>query len=157
MRLVVRGRNVEVMPSIRDYAESKLARLADRLPADVMIELELSEETRARHIAEATVFVKGSTIRARESATNLRGSIDKLIGNLERQVTRYQEKRRTEPRRRTAHHDVCPRRRRPHRGVSRRVAAPQRAARLTEAIPCLPAWSVARPSSASSDSARAAA
>jgi len=106
MRLALRGRNVELTPSIRDYTESKLATLAGRLPAGVAVELELTEATRARHVAEATVFTKGPTLRARESGTSLRVSIDRLAANLERQLTRYQEKRRDEPRRRAAHHGV---------------------------------------------------
>jgi putative sigma-54 modulation protein len=106
MRLALRGRNVELTPSIRQYAESKLAPLAGRLPAGVAVELELTEQTRARHIAEAIVFTKGPTIRASESGTSLRASIDRLATNLERQLTRYQEKRRDEPRRRAAHHGV---------------------------------------------------
>jgi putative sigma-54 modulation protein len=104
MRLMVRGRNVELTPSIRDYAESKLARVAGRLPAEVPVELELVEEARSRHVAEATIFTKGPTLRASESATSLRVAIDKLAANLERQVVRYREKRGIEPRRRTAHH-----------------------------------------------------
>jgi putative sigma-54 modulation protein len=104
MRLVVRARNVELAPVIRDYVEQKLSRLSKRMANEVSVEVELSEETRARHIAEATVFTKGPTIRARESAASLRGAIDLLVENLERQVGRYQDKRRTEPRRRASHH-----------------------------------------------------
>src|SRR5579863_4651242 len=103
MRLVLRARNFELTAAVRDHAEAKLGRLGDRIPAEVAVEVELSEETRARHIAEATVFTKGTTIRARESGTNLRASIDMLVDNLERQLDRYHAKRRTEPRRRSAH------------------------------------------------------
>lgn len=106
MRLVVRARNVELSPAIRAYAERKLGRLSGRLPAEVAVEVELSEETRARHLAEATVFTKGLPIRARESGADLRAAIDQLVENLERQITRYREKRRTEPRRRAGHHGV---------------------------------------------------
>ena len=104
MRLVVRGRNVELTPSIREYAERKLTRVAVGLPEEVPVELELVEESRWRHLAEATIFTKGPTLRASESATSLRAAIDKLAVNLERQVVRYREKRRIEPRRRSAHH-----------------------------------------------------
>ena len=104
MRLVVRARNVELTSAIRDYTERKLNRLSGRLPTEVAVEVELSEQTRARHIAEGTVFTKGPTLRARESGTSLRAAIDLLVENLERQVGRYQDKRRTEPRRRSSHH-----------------------------------------------------
>jgi putative sigma-54 modulation protein len=102
MRLAVRGRHVELTPELRDYAENKLARLAEHLPAAVPVEVELSEETRARHVAEATVFAKGATLRARAEGANLKAAIDKLAANLERQTIRYREKRRDEPRRHAA-------------------------------------------------------
>jgi putative sigma-54 modulation protein len=101
---MVRGRHVELTPSIREYAESKLGGMAGHLPDDVAVELELTEETHARHLAEATVFTKGQTLRASESGVSLRAAIDQLAANLERQVIRYREKRRDEPRRRSAHH-----------------------------------------------------
>ena len=44
MRLQVKGRNVEVTPSIREYAELKLAKLERQLAADTQVELELTEE-----------------------------------------------------------------------------------------------------------------
>src|SRR5579863_4863770 len=104
MRLAVRGRHVELSPELRDYAENKLAKLAEHLPAGVPVEVELSEETRARHIAEATVFTKGSRLRARVSGASLTAAIDGLAANLERQAIRYREKRRDEPRRHAATH-----------------------------------------------------
>ena len=101
MRLQVKGKNVEVTPSIREYAEAKLAKLDKQLAADTQVEVELSEEKNpsipAHHVAEATIFTKGPTLRAHESARDIRASIDQLVDNLERQVKRYREKRRHEP------------------------------------------------------------
>jgi putative sigma-54 modulation protein len=96
---------MEVSPAIREYAESKLARLEKQLAPETTIEVELAEETKhAVRTAEATVFTKGPTLRATESTSDLKTAIDRLVENLERQVVRYREKRRNEPRRRTAHH-----------------------------------------------------
>ena len=110
MRLQVKGRNIEVTPSVREYAESKLAKLDKQLPAETLVEVELSSEKnpsiQEQEVAEATVSLKGATLRATESALDVRAAIDQLVDNLERQVTRYREKRRHEPRRRTAHHGV---------------------------------------------------
>ena len=47
------------------------------------------------HVAEATIWTKGPTLRAREAATGWEASIDQLVDKLERQVVRYREKRRT--------------------------------------------------------------
>jgi putative sigma-54 modulation protein len=98
MQLQVKGKNVEVSESMRRYAETKLRKL-DRLLADpTKVELELTVEKNPSiaesHVAEATVWTKGPTLRARESATDMRASIDLLVDKLERQVTRYREKRR---------------------------------------------------------------
>ena len=107
MRLQVKGKNIEVSPSIREYAESKLARLAKQLAEPTQVELELSEEKNpsipASHVAEGTIFTKGPTIRAREESPDIRASIDQLVEKLERQVKRYREKRHEEPRRRARH------------------------------------------------------
>ena len=69
--------------------------------------MELATETKhSRQTAEVTVFTKGPTLRASESTADLRTSIDRMVDSLERQLVRYREKRRNEPRRRTAHHGV---------------------------------------------------
>ena len=97
MRLQVKGRNVEVSDSIRRYAEEKLAKLERQLADPTQVELELAVEHNpsiaANHIAEATIWTKGPTLRARESASSYEASIDRLVEKLERQVKRYREKR----------------------------------------------------------------
>jgi putative sigma-54 modulation protein len=97
MRLQVKGRNVEVSDSIRRYAEEKLGRLERQLADPTQVELELSVETNpsiaASHVAEATIWTKGPTLRARESSSAFEASIDQLVDKLERQVKRYREKR----------------------------------------------------------------
>jgi putative sigma-54 modulation protein len=103
MRLQVKGRNVEVSTSIREYAESKLSKLSKQLAEQTQVEVELWEEKNpsisASHVAEATIFTKGPTLRAREASPDMRASIDQLTTKLERQVKRYREKRIEEPRR----------------------------------------------------------
>ena len=44
MRLQVKGKNVEVTPSIREYAERKLAKLEKQLAEQTQVEVELSEQ-----------------------------------------------------------------------------------------------------------------
>jgi putative sigma-54 modulation protein len=107
MRLQVKGKNVEVTASLRDYAEAKLRKLDKQLAEQTQVELELWQEKnpsiQANHIAEATIFTKGPTLRAREASPDIKASIDQLVDNLERQVKRYREKRHEEPRRRAEH------------------------------------------------------
>jgi putative sigma-54 modulation protein len=96
VQLRVKGRGVEVTEAIRSYAEKRLAKLERQLP-DPEIELQLSSQhnpsIRETHVAEATVWTKGPVLRASESSQDMRASIDRLVDKLERQVTRYREKR----------------------------------------------------------------
>lgn len=107
MRLQVKGKNVEVTPSLREYAERKLAPLGKQLAEQTQVEVELSEQRNpsiaASHVAEGTVFTKGPTLRAREASPDMKASIDQLVAKLERQVKRYRERRVVEPRRHAGH------------------------------------------------------
>jgi putative sigma-54 modulation protein len=94
----VKGKNLDVSDSIRSYAEDKLRKLERQLADPTQIELELSIERNpsisANHVAEATIWTKGPTLRAREASADMRASIDQLVDKLERQVQRYRQKRR---------------------------------------------------------------
>jgi putative sigma-54 modulation protein len=96
MRLQVKGKNVEVSEAIRTYAEEKLGRLERQLADPTRVEVELAVEKNPsiadNHVAEATIWTKGPVLRAKESSSDMRASIDLLADKLERQVTRYREK-----------------------------------------------------------------
>ena len=110
MRLQIKGKNLEVSDSIRAYAEQKLRKLQKQLGEQVQVELELSCEKnpsiRENQVAEATVFTKGHSLRAREASRDMRASIDGLTDKLLREVKTYREKRRREPRRRAERNDA---------------------------------------------------
>ena len=97
MRLQVKGKNVDVSDSLKDYAAQKLGKLDKHLNDAARLELELQVEKNPsiaeNQVAEATVWTKGPILRARESSTDMKASIDQLVDKLERQVTRYREKR----------------------------------------------------------------
>ena len=97
MRLQVKGKNVEVSDSIRRYAEEKLAKLDRQLHELTQVELELCVERNPsiadNQVAEATIWTKGPTLRAREASGDMRVSIDQLTDKLLRQVEHYRAKR----------------------------------------------------------------
>lgn len=97
MKLQVKGRNLEVTDAIRSYAQEKLGKLDRQLHDPTRVELELMVERNPsiaeNQIAEATIWTKGPILRARESSHDMKASIDQLVEKLERQVTRYREKR----------------------------------------------------------------
>lgn len=97
MQLQVKGKNVEVTDSIRSYAERKLRKLDRRLNESTLVELELAVEKNPSiadsQVAEATVRVKGRTLRARETARDMKAAIDELADKLVRQVRDLHDKK----------------------------------------------------------------
>jgi putative sigma-54 modulation protein len=98
MQLHVKGRNLEVSDPIRSYAERKLGKLDRQLSPLAEVEVELAVERNPsiadNQVAEATVRLKGHTLRAREASSDMKASIDELVENLVRQVKEAREKRR---------------------------------------------------------------
>jgi putative sigma-54 modulation protein len=101
VRVQVKGKNVDVTDSLRDYAFQKLGKLEKHLNDTARLELELQVEKNPsiseNQVAEATIWTKGPILRARESSTDMKASIDQLVDKLERQAQRYREKRRRGP------------------------------------------------------------
>ena len=99
MRLHVKGKNVEVSDSIRQYAEDKMSKLNRQLHELTEVELELRVEKNpsisANQVAEVTVWTKGPTLRVTEASSDMKSSIDQLTDKLLRQVQDYRGKRRS--------------------------------------------------------------
>jgi ribosome hibernation promoting factor len=97
MQLHVKGKNLEVNDSIRNYAERKLRKLERRVHDATQVELELAVEKNPSiadsQVAEATVHLKGRTLRARETAHDMKTAIDTLADKLIRQVGDRHDKR----------------------------------------------------------------
>ncbi|MDE3190319.1 MAG: ribosome-associated translation inhibitor RaiA [Acidobacteriota bacterium] len=90
MELSVKGRNLEVSDAIRRYAERKLSKLEKQVSRLATVEVELAVEKNPsiaeNQVAEATVRLKGHTLRAREATRDMKASIDELSAKLLRQV-----------------------------------------------------------------------
>ena len=97
MQLQVKGRNLEVSDSIRSYAERKLSKLDKQVYPTTRVEVELAVEKNpsvaANQIAEATVWLKGHTLRAREATRDMKASIDELTEKLVRQIHDERDKK----------------------------------------------------------------
>jgi ribosome hibernation promoting factor len=97
MQLQVKGKNLEVSDSIREYAERKLAKLDKQVHELTRVEIELAVERNpsvaANQVAEATVWLKGHTLRARESTRDMKASIDELVEKLHRQIRDERDKK----------------------------------------------------------------
>jgi putative sigma-54 modulation protein len=97
MQLHVKGRNLEVNDSIRDYVERKLQKLDRRVHETTRVEIELAVEKNPSiaesQVAEATVHLKGRTLRAREAERDMKAAIDELADKLVRQIKDVHDKR----------------------------------------------------------------
>ena len=96
MRTIVKGKNVDVPESVRQYAERKmrrLERLADE-SADAVVELsnEQHHSTADSQIAELTLTVDGQTLRSHASGPTYQASLDIVIDRIERQAVDAREK-----------------------------------------------------------------
>jgi putative sigma-54 modulation protein len=98
MRIEIRGRNVEVTGELRRHVEKRFARIGRQVADMATLHVYLSEERNPaisdREVAEATLQLKGVTLRARESSPDMLHSIKTLAEDMRRQVKRHREKRR---------------------------------------------------------------
>ena len=104
MRIEIKGRNVPIDNELRERVDKKFGKVAKQVSELAEMEIELSEERnpsiRESQVAEATLHLKGVTLRAREASEDMVHSLNLVAEDLSRQVKRHREKRR---RRREAH------------------------------------------------------
>ena len=97
MQTEIKGRKVAVTDDLRKRVEKRFEKIARQVPELAQLEIELSEDPNPRvadtQIAEATLHLKGITLRARESAGNMVTAINSVSDDLARQVKRYRAKR----------------------------------------------------------------
>lgn len=98
MRMEIRGRNVDVDDELRETVRSKLQRLGRQVSPLATLEVVLSEERNPANpdsqVAEATLYLKGVTLRARECSPEMVHSVCELADDLRRQVKKHRELRR---------------------------------------------------------------
>ena len=98
MRIEVRGRNLEVTDELRDAVAKRFARAGRQVSGLATLDVELSEERnpaiRDSQIVDATLHVKGVTLRAREASAEMLHSIHEAAEDIRRQVKKHREKRR---------------------------------------------------------------
>ena len=98
MRIEVKGRNLPVSEELREQVVKRF-RVIDRQVSDLAeLEVEVFEERNPaiadRQVAEATLHLKGVTLRARSATRDLQHSINVVSRELAVQVKRHRDKRR---------------------------------------------------------------
>ena len=98
MRIEVKGRNVTVGDELRERIEKRFAKIGRQVSPLARVEIELKEERnpaiRESQVAEATLYLKGVTLRAREASESMQHSIKLVADELARQVKKHRDKRR---------------------------------------------------------------
>jgi putative sigma-54 modulation protein len=98
VKIEVRGRHTEVTEELREAIEKRFARVGKQVSSLATLEVELSEEKNPSiadsQVAEATLYLKGVTLRASEASPEMLHSIHELAEDIRRQVKRHREKRR---------------------------------------------------------------
>tara|TARA_Y100001968_G_scaffold322556_1_gene358816 strand:+ start:9317 stop:9904 length:588 start_codon:yes stop_codon:yes gene_type:complete len=96
MKLLIHGRNLELTDALREYTQSKLEKAFhhyDEIVKEADVHLSVARNPRVpQQIAEVTVFVNGTVIRAQERSENLYSSIDLVASKLCRQLRKYKER-----------------------------------------------------------------
>jgi putative sigma-54 modulation protein len=96
MDILIKGRNMPVTEALERYAWEKVERVArffddERTASRAEVEL-VHERNRAvsePEVAEATLFINGSVLKASEASEDMYASIDGMSDKLERQVKRF--------------------------------------------------------------------
>ncbi len=98
MRIEVKGRNLPVTDELREQVERRFDKVAKQVSPLAVLEIELCAERNPANpdhqIAEATLYLKGVTLRAKDASPDLRRSINLVGDELTRQVKRHRDKRR---------------------------------------------------------------
>jgi putative sigma-54 modulation protein len=98
MQIDIKGRNVPVTDEIREHAARRLDKVARQVSELARIEIEIFKEPNPRvsdcHVAEATLYLKGVTLRARDRSPEMLHSMNLMVDELARQVKRHRDKRR---------------------------------------------------------------
>lgn len=98
MQIDIKGRNVPVTDEIREHATRRLDKVARQVSELARVEIEIFKEPNPRvadcHVAEATLYLKGVTLRARDRSPEMLHSLNLMLDELARQVKRHRDKRR---------------------------------------------------------------
>jgi putative sigma-54 modulation protein len=98
VRIEIRGRNVEVTEELREHVEKRFRRIGNQVADQALLDVEHSEERNPpipdSQVAEATLQLKGVTLRAHEASPDMMHTIHELAEDVRRQVKRHREKRR---------------------------------------------------------------
>jgi putative sigma-54 modulation protein len=98
MRIEIRGRNVEITDELREHVTKRFRRVGKQVSELATLDVEIYEEPNPSiaddQVAEATLRLKGVTLRAREASPEMPHTIHELAEDIRRQVKKHRDLRR---------------------------------------------------------------
>ena len=98
MRIEVKGRNLQISEDLREVVARRFEKVGKQVSELAVLQVELWEERNPANpngcVAEATLHLKGTTLRARDASGEMRHSINLISDEMARQVKRHRDKRR---------------------------------------------------------------
>src|SRR3989440_6731222 len=98
MRIEVKGRNLPVTEDLREHVAKRFRKIGRQVSELAELEVELFEERNPAiadsQVAEATLHLKGVTLRAKNRSPDMVHSINLVSDELAVQVKRHRDKRR---------------------------------------------------------------
>jgi putative sigma-54 modulation protein len=98
MRIEVKGRNLPVSEDLREHVAKRFRKVERQVSELAELEVEVFEERNPAiadsQVAEATLHLKGVTLRARDASPDIMHSINLCADELHVQVKRHRDKRR---------------------------------------------------------------
>ena len=98
MRIEVRGRNVEIDDELREHVNRLFSGVGKQVSDLATLDVEVYEEKNPAiadsQVAEATLRLKGVTLRAREASPQMAHTIHELAEDIRRQVKKHRDLRR---------------------------------------------------------------
>ncbi len=98
MRIQVKGRGVAIGDDLRDRIVKRFEKIGRQVSPLAELDVELFEERNPSiaesHVVEATLRLKGVTLRASDRADNAPRAVNLAAEELSRQVKRHRDKRR---------------------------------------------------------------
>jgi putative sigma-54 modulation protein len=98
MRIEVKGRNLPVSDDLREHVVKRFRKVSRQVSELAELEVEVFEERNPAisdsQVAEATLHLKGVTLRSRDASPDIVHSINLCADELSVQVKRHRDKRR---------------------------------------------------------------
>jgi ribosome hibernation promoting factor len=106
MQIIIKGKQTEVQPRLRQYIERKVQKLSRLVSSNARVEVTVSEEktrsSRDRYTVQLAISQHSHPIHSEVSATNANMALDLVLDKATAQLGRYKDRQKSSRRRHTS-------------------------------------------------------